>query len=237
MRRTTLTILATAAVLLLATAADAQPRYGSNYGSNNALRFRLGLFTPDADSTYWNDNFDVFTGDGEDFEDGTFGIDFRYGLGRRSSLMFSGDVWEGQHDQAYRDYVDERGRDIFHSTTLDIASLGAAYVINFTGSGATVQPYAGIGGAVYFWDLEESGDFIDFFPQEPEIFTTTFKDNGEAYGWYWLLGVEFPLGPRWGAFAEARWQRADDDLSGDFEGLGKVDLSGRTISGGLSWRF
>ena len=151
--------------------------------------------------------------------------------------MFSGDFWEGSTDQAYLDFVDERNRNIVHTTTVDVATLGAAYVFDFTGPGSSIVPYAGVGGAAYFWNLEESGDFIDFFPQEPEIFTDTFEDSGEAFGWYWLVGLEFPLGPRWSAFAEARWQNADDDLSGDFEGLGNLDLSGRSISGGVSWRF
>ncbi len=235
MRRTVPTALALAAALLVASAAAAQPGYG--YRSDNSLRFRLGLFTPEADSAYWDDSFSVFTGDGDDFEDVTFGGDFRLGLGSRLALMLTGDVWEGQEDQAYLDFVDEGGRDIFHTTTVDVASLGAGLVFQFTGPNATVVPYAGVGGAVYFWDLEESGDFIDFVPFDPEIFTTTFHDDGEAFGWFWLVGVEFPLGPQWGLFAEGRWHQVEDELSGDFEGLGDLDLSGRSISGGASWRF
>jgi opacity protein-like surface antigen len=235
MRRTVLTALTLAAAVLAATAADAQPRYG--YGSDNSLRFRVGLFTPEAESDYWVESFDVFTGDGDDFEDVTFGADFRFGLGPRLALMLTGDVWEGQEDQAYRDFVDDRNRDIFHTTTVDAASLGAGLVFNFTGPDARIVPYAGAGGAVYFWDLEESGDFIDFVPANPELFTTTFQDDGEAFGWFWLVGVEFPIGPQWGFFAEGRWHNVEDELSGDFEGLGDLDLSGRSITGGVSWRF
>jgi opacity protein-like surface antigen len=221
------------AIVALALPAAAQP-YGPR--TDNELRFRLGLFTPDADSTYWLDSFDVFTGNGDDFEDAQVGADFRYGLTPRSGLLFSADVYEGQVDQAYRDYVDEDNFDILHTTTLDVVSLTAAYTHDFAGPRATVVPYLGIGGGVYFWDLEESGDFIDF-AGAPTIFATTFQDDGETLGWFWLAGLKFNMSPQWDLFVEGRWTDADDELSGDFDGLGKLDLSGRTISGGFAWKF
>ena len=36
-------------------------------------------------------------------------------------------------------------------------------------------------------------------------------------------------------FAEGRWTRVDDDLNKDFDGFGKIDLSGREIAAGVSW--
>lgn len=227
------TLLALVAALTVATVAEAQPRYGAD----NSFRFRVGLFTPDADSEYWDDNFDVFTGDEDDFEDVNVGADFRYGLGRRSGVLFSGDLFSAEADQAYRDFVDAAGFDIVHTTTLDVASFTVGYVLNLTGPESRVIPYAGVGGGIYLWELEESGDFIDFFPADPEIFSTTFTDEGETFGWYWLVGVEVPLGPRWGFFAEGRFHNADDELSGDFDDLGELDLSGRSITGGVSWKF
>jgi opacity protein-like surface antigen len=152
--------------------------------------------------------------------------------------MFSGDAYGAEEDLAYRDFGDERDRDIFHTTTLDIASLTAGLTFNLTGRGAAVVPYLGVGGGVYFWNLEESGDFIDFGdPDDLVIFTGTFDESGEALGWYWLAGVEVPLGAQWAFFAEGRWHQVEDELAGDFAGFGDLDLSGRQINGGFSWRF
>ena len=39
------------------------------------------------------------------------------------------------------------------------------------------------------------------------------------------------------AMPEARWHEVDDDLGRDFEGLGALDLSGESISAGLSVSF
>lgn len=233
MRRAVLTLFAVAALLAAAVPAQAQGRYGSD----NHLRFRLGLFTPDAESAYWDDTFDVFNTDADSFEDATLGVDFRYGLGRRSGVLFSADFLAGEDDVAYRDFVDAQGFDIVHTTSLDVVAFTAAYQLNLAGPGSSVIPYAGIGGGLYVWELEEVGDFIDFAPAVPEVFSTTFSDDGETFGWFWMLGLEVPLGPRWSFLAEARWHNADDELSGDFEGLGDLDLSGRSITGGMAWSF
>jgi len=227
-----LTAFALAAALAAGTV-DAQPRYGSDH----AVRFRAGLFSPDGDSTYWEDKELFFTGEAEDFEDVVAGVDFRYGLGPRSAILISGDVYSGEEDQAYLDFVDDRNRDIFHTTTLDVASVTAAYTLNLTGPRSPVVPYVGVGGGFYFWSLEERGDFIDFGVDPPEIFFDVFDDDGATLGWYWMAGIEIPVGPRWGFFAEGRWVHAEDELSDDFDELGDLDLGGRQIVGGASWRF
>ena len=216
---------------------EAQQYYGRG-SRDNALRFRVGLFTPDGESDYWLDNEAVFGGEGDDFEDIILGADFRFALGSRLGLMLSGDVYEGHEDLAYLDFEDSQGRDIVHNTKLDISSLTAGLVFNLTPSGAPVVPYLGAGGGVYFWNLNETGDFIDFDdPLGPTIFTGGFEDDGEAIGWYLLAGLEVPLGTQWSLFAEGRWHSVEDELSGDFAGLGDLDLSGRQISAGASWRF
>ena len=48
---------------------------------------------------------------------------------------------------------------------------------------------------------------------------------------------QVPLGDSFSLFAESRWTELDDDLSGDFEGLGNLDLGGNTIAFGAGWRL
>ena len=99
-----------------------------------------------------------------------------------------------------------------------------------------MRPYIGGGGGFYDWTLEESGDFIDF-DGGATIFTDTFFTDGTAFGTYFLAGLDIPLGNTWSIFAEGRWDSADDDLTGDFEGLGEIDLAGRQVAAGFAWRF
>lgn len=240
MNQSTTRMLARAAAVaaLLAVAAPAAAQRPYRGVTDNQFRLRVGQFEPRGDSSYWDGNFDVFTGDIDQFDDIGFGGDYLLALGRRSGVMFSLDAYEGEEDQAYLDFVDEFGSPIIHTTRLEIVSATASYVLSLTGRDASIVPYVGIGGGIYDWQLEESGDFIDFGVVPPEIFTDGFRDGNTTLGWFWLVGVEVPLGPRWSAFAEGRWQRLDDDLGGDFADLEQVlDLSGRHVYGGFSWRF
>ena len=50
-------------------------RGGGAQDYNWGIGVRIGLFTPEGDSEFWDDTFDIFTGDIEDFEDTSLGFD------------------------------------------------------------------------------------------------------------------------------------------------------------------
>ena len=234
---------ATLMVCLLAgaVAAEAQPRRHrrdyDRYGSEQSFRLRLGLFTPEGDSNFWDDVELDFTGDATELEDVVGGVDYVFDLQRHVGLMLSADYFEGQQDQSYRDFVDNRGNRITHTTTLEITPITAGIVVKLAPEDAPIVPYAGAGGGIYAWRYREAGDFIDFGTTGRPIFTDTLEDTGSALGYYLLGGLEVPLSSYFSFFAEARWDRSDDELGGDFEDLGTLDLSGRRVMGGLAWHF
>lgn len=252
MHTRTRTARALLALLVLAGAAaaapaDAQRRgYG---GEQNEFRLRLGLFEPDGDSTYWEAKEIDFTGSPEDFEDVGFGADYVRWLSTRLGAQFSLSGTSAEEEQAYRFFVDELGNDIFHTTTLDTVALTAGLVFNLTARHNRFVPYLGAGGGLYSWELTENGEFIDFASPDLEIFPALFQENGDALGWYYLAGINVGLTRAMSFFAEARWHNAEDELGGEFEGACDalldfggfdscdLDLSGREISGGISWRF
>lgn len=227
-------LLLTALVPLIAVPAVAQYRQGPSY-ADNGFRLRLGEFTPRGDSDYWFDKGFDFTGTEEDFEDLVAGLDFQRSLGRRLGLIVSASAYEGSLAQSYRDFEDPSGFDITHTTSLDITSFDVGLLYHLVRRNARVVPYVGAGGSVVGWRLIEDGEFIDFGTLE--IFADRFEETGEALGWFYLLGLEVPLGESWRLFAESRWHRVDDKLAGDFEGLGTLDLSGRAVSFGAGWSF
>lgn len=225
-----------AAVALLALAAPASAQF---YGGDNTLRFRGGLFEPDGESEYWEDTAVLFTSDAAELEDAILGFDYQRGLagGGRLSLLLSLSGFEGEEDREDRFFLEEPGGfPIEHRATLTVTSVTAGLSLNLAPR-APVQPYVGLGGGYYVWELEERGDFVFEGPEFDEIFTERFVDDGATLGYYWLAGVEVPFGRNWGVFAEGRWHRAEDELGGDFEGFGDLDLSGREISAGFSWTF
>jgi len=231
-------LLATLAVALIAgiTAVPASAQYGQYSNREQSLRFRAGLFQPDGDSAYWNDTADVFTSDPSEFEDTIVGVDYRMGLGEHLALLISASDYQGQERRNYLDYVDAAGGEIQHTATLDITTFTAGLVLRLAPR-ARISPYVGAGGGLYSWNLEERGQFIDFGSPGFDLFRADYKDDGDTFGYYVQAGVDVPLAAGWALFAEGRWHQADDTLSGDFEGFGKLDLSGKEITGGVSWTF
>ncbi len=239
--RKTRVIIALTMLLLAALPALAQHRGrgGRRYypDREGAFRIHLGAFQPDGDSEYWADKEQDFTGSIDDFENASFGLDYLLPLNNRLSLMFSGNVYEGESTNAYRDFEDNFGDRIRHDTTLGIASGTLGLVLHLTGPDVAIQPYIGAGGGGYAWELEESGDFIDFGSASRPVFSADLRSEGVAFGYYGLVGLEAPITPRLSIFAEGRWTQVDDDLSDDFEGFGKLDLGGREFAAGLSWNL
>ena len=234
MKRRSLVGAALAVCLLGAGAAQAQ-----RFGPDHSIRMRLGLFEPDGDGEYFEGAFDEFTGDTGDFEDLVGGMDYTYALNPHLRFMVSGDFYEGQSDQSYRDFEDNFGNVIEHTTTLEIVSFTAGVQVPLAPEGFPVVPYVGAGGGLYTYYLEESGDFIDFGTSDLEIFSATLSAEGSVLGYYALAGIEVPIGPYFAFFAEGRWDWADDELGQDFDDpvFGTIDLSGQRVSGGILWRF
>jgi len=231
----TKTILGPACGLLLAALPALAGTHSRPYDREGQFRLQGGVFRPEGDSDYWRGIERDFTGTIKDFEDPSVGLDFLLPLNDHLSLDFAGSYYQGKTTSSYRNFVDNRGDRIRHDTTLDIASATIGVVFHVTGPDAPVRPYIGAGGGAYPWRLEESGDFIDFRPNPDDVFTARLRSDGVAYGGYWLAGLDVPISRDVSLFAEGRWTKVDDDLDKDFEGFGKLDLSGRQVSFGISW--
>lgn len=223
-------------IVPLAAIAQGSASYGG-WGRTQAFRAQLGLFEPEGDSRYWNDKEIDFSGTAVDFDDISVGISYVRYFSDRIGLQAGTMFYEGETTQHYLDFVDNDGFLIYHTTQLRIQTLTLGALIHLLDRDAAVVPYVGVGGGFYFWDLSESGDFINFDEFQAPIFSGTFVDEGEALGYYLLAGLDIPLGTSTALFAEARWNQAEDDLSGDFAGFGELDLSGTDVSVGFSWTF
>jgi hypothetical protein len=223
-----------------AAAAGAQPTPsgpGPWYGPEQSIRLRVGGFQPQGDSQYWDEKERDFTGDAKDLKDAFGEIAYQIDLAPLFGLRFTGTTFEGQNDQAYRDFTDEDDNDITHTTTLEIASATVGGVFYLAPRQSAFRPYLGAGAGLYAWRLEEDGSFIDFTPPPAVIFDATLEAEGTAFGYYALAGFEVPLGRSASFFAEGRWTQAEDDLEDDFVDFGKLDLSGTDVGAGIAWRF
>lgn len=205
--------------------------------ADSSVRFRLGQFTPDGESEYWEGKEIDFTGEAEDLEGVFGGLDFLFEPADFVGLIVSVDRFENDMDQEYREFVDAAGNPIVHETNLEITPLTVGVLVRLAPPRSPVRPYLGAGAGLYLWRLEERGEFIDFITDPPQIFDGEFTDEGEPFGYYLMAGIEVPVGPYFSFFAQGRWDEADDELENDFAGLGELDLSGRRLAAGISWRF
>jgi hypothetical protein len=223
--------------ILVAAVFAAAPATAQYYAAENAIRIRAGLFTPEANGEYFDGIFTDFTGNADDFEDGTLGVEYSRQIAPALDLVVGGSYFESTQSQAYRDFEDADGFPIVHDTTLELSNFDLGLRLRLAPSHSPVIPYVGGGGTVVAYRLIERGDFIDFNPPPPEIFSDHFETEGAAVGYFLMAGLDIPIGRDFGLFVEGRWRDAKDDLADDFADLGEIDLSGREITGGVTWRF
>ena len=69
------------------------------------------------------------------------------------------------------------------------------------------------------------------------VFSTTRESSGWTPAFQGLGGVDVTISPRLGFTADARYLWAKADLSNDFRGFDRIDLSGVTGSLGLTIRL
>jgi len=235
-KRTVAITLAAAIVFIWSSSAEAQS--GWRAGDAGSVRFGLGLFVPQADSSYWDEVFDVWTGDAGDFQDLVWQIDGTWMFSPTMGLQLGTSWYSGDTSQSYQDWTDADGGEVTHTTQLDTWDLTAAWVFK-PGSGNPVRPYLGLGGGLTSWRLQEYGDFIDFGTAgPPPIITTWYEDSGTTWMVFALAGLEFYNRSNWSFFVEGRWKYAEASLGGDFGSLNQdLDLSGGVLAGGISFNF
>lgn len=215
------------------TVAEAQGNWQP--GDFGSVRFRLGIFEPRADSQYWDETFEVFTGSPSSFEDLVFGVDYIWRTSRTGGIAFGASFYEGATTQAYRDWVDGNGNDVSHATTLKLSDLTAAYVLRFGRGG--LRPYIGAGGGLLWWNLREEGSFIDFADPDLPVIFASYRADGTTWELFGLAGLDIPLGYKWSFFFEGRYRWAEAELNKDFSGFGTIDLTGYELTGGFSYNF
>ena len=56
-------------------------------------------------------------------------------------------------------------------------------------------------------------------------------------GFFGVAGLDIPVQKNWSVFAEVRYHKVRAEMGDDFDGMGKIDLSGPQVSAGVAWRF
>jgi len=214
---------------------------GRRQADDQSLQVRLGAFFVEGESDFWDDNASVFTLEPSDFDDMMLGLTYSHSFNRFFELDLNTDFFDRTVVSEYNDFVDGLGFPILHDSSLELVpvTVGVRFLPFGRAQAGKRKPvlFIGAGGGVNFWHYEEIGDFIDFADPNSPIVFGVFSERGEAFVGYATAGLELPVSRGFNVGFEARWFDSDDDLSGDFAGLGEIDLSGFSASVSANWRF
>jgi opacity protein-like surface antigen len=238
---------ATAAVLALGLVA-ASPAAGWASG----LELRIGGFFPRAQSDLFDDINELYSPDSRrdectettcpgvrknDFNGVYGGAEYSFNLADHVEMGIHLDGYSRSIPSIYRDFSRPNGSDIEQQLRLTVVPLGVSLRVLPADRYAAIQPYATVGADVFFYKYEEFGDFIDFFSDELDISSDSFKSEGAALGGHAAAGLRIPIGHDFAITAEGRYQFAQKKRMNDDFDQNVIDLSGASATIGIRLRF
>jgi hypothetical protein len=196
-----------------------------------------------------SDVYDFFAGlltlDPGDFDAALLGVDVGVAVHPRVDLVFGFELSQGGGVSEYRDYVDENDLPITQETKLDVVPITGSVRLYLTPRGrqvsqfafvpARVCAYAGGGAGLVWYELTQTGDFVDFV--DLSVFNASLRSSGWSFGAQAFGGVDVGLGTRWFLSFDGKYFWSKSDLGQDFVSFAPIDLSGARLSAGINFMF
>jgi opacity protein-like surface antigen len=178
------------------------------------------------------------------FNQATIGGEFAINITPRIDILFGGDYGRSETPSEYRDKVEQVATGtipIVQTTAYSQLNLSASVkfalvpkgrsISRFAWVPRTVTPYVGAGGGLVDYDLEQTGDFVDF--QNDHIFTDVFSSSAWAPSVHAFGGVDIQLHRHLFMSLEGRYMWASAPLEQKFIGFDPIDLAGFRLGGGV----
>jgi hypothetical protein len=180
-----------------------------------------------------------------DFNAPGIGVDVAVRLHPRVDAQFGLDFSNAQVTSEYRDFVDDNRLPITQQTRLRELNLSGNIRVALTERGRdvsrfawvprTVVPYAGAGAGALWFDMNQSGDFVDFV--DLSIFTDVFRARGWTPSAQVFGGVDVRVFRKLFVTVDGRYLWAAGDLGREWIDFDPIDLAGFRLSGGLNVLF
>jgi len=198
-----------------------------------------------ADGEIFDFTNDLLTLEKADFNAPGIGLNVSVPLGSRLDALVGFDFTRAFARSEYRDFTDSNDLPIEQQTRLSQIHLAGSVELaliprgreigQFTWIPSSVVPYMGGGGGFLRYQFEQEGDFVDFF--DLLIFSDQLQSSGWTLSTHVFGGVDIKLTNRLYLSTEARYVWADAELTQDFVGFDKIDLSGLRITTGVQFSF
>ncbi len=213
--------------------------------SRTLVQFSMGWFDPAPRGDIYDFSEFELTFDRDDLE----GINVDFNVYRQLNNIISvGGGFTAFSDTAtseFRNFVYDNGDAILQETKLDQFWFGAMAMITPFGAGETFGsrawaprafvPYIIVGAGLMTWEFVQEGDFVDI--DTDEIFYDTFLADGATASLRAGAGFRIKLTRSTDIDFSTIYDFAEDDLGGDFDGFGNIELNAQHTSIGLTFRF
>ncbi len=207
--------------------------------AEQTVNFTLGYFAlrgEDArmggDVLAANRNFLTF--DPKDFNGVTLGGEWLVPFGRYVEGGVGAGYYRRTVPSLYTRFVNANGSEITQDLRLRIVPITVTVRAVAFGHDSPVQPYVGVGLAVYSWRYSETGQFVDFGDRNA-IFRDRYVASGTSTGPVVMGGVRFGAGTPTTGF-EIRYQKGEGTLDRRFAG-DTIDLGGYAFTWTIGLRF
>jgi len=236
----------------IAITAIAHPSHAQRAGDGFLFQAPAGTWTFRGGFTHAMANSDVFafvtdqlTVDRSDFSSPTFGTSLGIRLSGRNELMFDVSYARMNRSSEFRDWVDQNDRPIQQTTSLRRIPITVGLRHYLTAPGRAIGQFAWIparrslyiaaGAGMMEYKFDQVGDFVDFTT------LNVFPDEYVSQGWtpvaHAAAGVDIALGSFTMMNIEARYMWAKAPMGADFKDFNRMDLSGPSVTGGLTFRL
>ena len=179
-----------------------------------------------------------------DFSSATFGTDLAIPVSRSNDIVFDAGLTSVSRRSEFRDWVDQNNLPIEQTTSLRRVplTLGVRHYLSPRGRSigrfawipAARTTYIGLGAGLMNYRFRQVGDFVDF--QTLNILPDEFTSNAWTPVLHALAGAELSLGRFIMVTAEARYTWARGPMGRDYVRFNRIDLSGVSVTTGLSFR-
>ena len=187
----------------------------------------------------------TLTLESKDFNRPAIGTDLGVTVTNRMDVLLSLDFSQSATPSEYRDFVDNLRLPIEQSTKLRQTNLAGGVKFSLLDRGREVSrfawvprnvvPYVGGGAGAMWFNMEQTGDFVDFV--DSSIFADTFRSSGVAPTAHIFGGVDLRVWRRLYVTIDARHLWASGDLGTDWIDFDPIDLTGTRVSAGVNVIF
>ena len=240
-------LLTAVAIVAIALPSHAQ-RAGDGFlfrAPGGSWTLRGGFARPLANSDVFTFVTDELTVDRSDFSSPTFGTSLGIRLSQRNELMFDLGYARVSHSSEFRDWVDQNDLPIEQTTSLRRIPITVGLRYYLTGPGRAIGEFAWIparrslyivaGAGMMEYKFSQVGDFVDF--ETLNVFHDEFVTQGWTPVMHGAAGLDIALGSFTMVNLEARYTWAEASMSADFVGFDPIDLSGPSVTTGLTFRL